>query len=136
MADFEINEGRLNAHVMSQLDKFARSFVRQVAVEAKTLAPVRSGNLKGKISADPVRRVGPWRIETGVTSAAKYSAPVHEGARPHVIRARNAPVLSFFWPKVGRRVAFKSVNHPGNAPNPFLTKAVDVVTSSDPRIEL
>lgn len=51
----------------------------------------------------------------------------HEGTEPHVIEARNAPRLVFFWPKVGAVVSFKRVNHPGTKPNRFLTNALAVL---------
>lgn len=138
MADAEvaIDEAKLRETTMGQLEVFASGFVSRVATTARDIVPVRSGQLKSLIRAQPVRRVGPWTIESGVESLARHSAPVHEGARPHVIRARNAPALRFFWPKVGRVVFFKRVNHPGNAPQPFLTRAVHRVASADPRITL
>jgi hypothetical protein len=42
-----------------------------------------------------------------------------EGTRPHVIRARNAQALHFYWAKMGQDVFFKSVQHPGTKPNDF-----------------
>lgn len=51
----------------------------------------------------------------------------HEGTVPHVIAARNAPRLVFFWRKVGRVVSFKRVNHPGTKPNRFLLRALNVL---------
>lgn len=42
------------------------------------------------------------------------ASTTNTGARPHVIRARNARTLAFYWPKVGRMVFPVSVNHPGN----------------------
>lgn len=38
---------------------------------------------------------------------------LESGSRPHIIKAKNAPSLYFFWPKVGHFVSFKQVNHPG-----------------------
>lgn len=134
MADIEINETRLRDQVMGDLETFTRGFVNAAAAQAQKDAPERTGNLKRLIKPDAVRRVGPWTLASGVSSLARYSAPVHEGARPHVIRARNAAALSFFWPKVGRQVFFKSVNHPGNAGQPFLRNAVHAVAAADPRI--
>lgn len=46
------------------------------------------------------------------------AATTDKGARPHVIRARNAPMLRFWWAKGPRGAGiyhFLSVNHPGNA---------------------
>lgn len=51
----------------------------------------------------------------------------HEGTQPHVIAARRKPRLVFFWPKVGRVVSFKRVNHPGTKPNRYLTDALRVL---------
>lgn len=134
MAEVRIDRPELNAQVMARLEIFHNAFTRQVVTTAQSLAPVRSGTLKTAIRADASRRRGPWKIDGGVSVNVPYAAAVHEGARPHIIRARRAPVLSFFWPKVGRQVFFKSVNHPGSRPNPFLRNAVHRVASADPRI--
>lgn len=60
----------------------------------------------------------------------------HEGTQAHVIRPRSvptsgkgsrrkaAPLLVFYWPKVGQVVGFPSVNHPGTRPNRYLTGAL------------
>ena len=133
MADVQIDEGALQQRVMDQLTTFVRGFVATAASTAKTTtAPRRTGYLASKISADPVRRVGPWSLASGITSAAEYSAPVHEGARPHVIRPRHARALRF---EINGRVVFaRRVNHPGNRPNAYLTNAVHRTVSADPRI--
>lgn len=133
MADLHIDEAALQADVMPKLETFAAAFVHRVVAEAKQLAPERSGNLKRLIVPDAVRRVGPWSLATGVSSLAEYSAPVHEGARPHVIRPRNARALRFEV-EGGRVVFARRVNHPGNRANPFLRNAVHRVASADPRI--
>jgi hypothetical protein len=49
---------------------------------------------------------------------------VDQGTKPHPIHAKNAPFLTFYWPKVGRIVHFKSVKHPGNKPYEFLEKGL------------
>lgn len=51
----------------------------------------------------------------------------HEGTQPHPIEARQAPMLVFYWPKAGRVVSFRRVNHPGTQPNRYLTNALDVL---------
>lgn len=53
----------------------------------------------------------------------------HEGTQPHIIRAKNAPMLVFYWARVGRTVAFKQVHHPGTKPNRFLINALKVLRS-------
>lgn len=133
MASLSIDEGALQTHVMGRLDLFAKGFVSTVSATAKSIAPVRTGRLKASIHPDPVRRSGPWRIDTGVSADAPYAAPVHQGARPHVIRPRNARVLRF---EVGSRIVFaRRVNHPGQRAQPFLSNAVHRVVSADPRID-
>lgn len=51
----------------------------------------------------------------------------HEGTPPHAIHGN--PLLVFFWPRVGRVVAFPRVNHPGTKPNRYLTEALEVLRS-------
>lgn len=49
----------------------------------------------------------------------------HEGTRPHVINGN--PFLVFYWPKVGKVVYLRRVNHPGTRPNRFLVDALDAI---------
>lgn len=89
----------------------------------------RPGTLRDSI----VKRV-PQGGPKGVTVQVGSNDPIaylhHEGTVPHVIQARRRPMLVFYWPKVGRVVAFKSVNHPGTDPNRYLTDALAVVIGS------
>lgn len=50
---------------------------------------------------------------------------LESGSRAHVITARNAPALSFFWEKLGRRVSFRSVNHPGFVGRSYMQSSLD-----------
>jgi hypothetical protein len=59
-------------------------------------------------------------IQFDAGSDVDYTLFVDQGTKPHVIKAKNAPYLVFFWPKVGRVVHFKSVHHPGNKAYGFL----------------
>lgn len=82
----------------------------------------RSGQLRDSI----VKRIRePGVVEVG--SEDPIALLHHEGTPPHVITGN--PRLVFFWPKVGRVVAFPKVNHPGTRPNPYLVKALDVLRS-------
>lgn len=82
------------------------------------------------VSGDTARSVSVRQRSSGdvIGYRAEATTPQatfrEEGTRPHTIRARNAPVLRFFWPKVGRVVFFKQVNHPGNRPMPWFGPAV------------
>lgn len=53
------------------------------------------------------------------------AATLERGSRAHVITAVNAPALVFFWEKLGRVVAFKSVNHPGFEGRSYMQSTLD-----------
>ena len=122
---FRINVAQLGAEVGPILARKAASITRRIVAQARQNAPVRTGNLARSIEADPIRFVGPFRIDTGVTAHANYAAAVHEGTRPHVIRPRVARALRFEMD--GRVVFAKSVQHPGTRARPFLRNAADEV---------
>jgi len=98
----------------------------KVKVEAKRLVGVKTGNLRDHIVKRVVEERGLPAVIVGVDKVP-YAFWHHQGTEPHVIRAKNAPLLVFFWKKVGRVVAFKQVNHPGTKPNPFLVNALRVL---------
>lgn len=121
-----------------ELKSWSRVFLRRkneefsskLVAAAKQEAPRRSGRLAAHIKPSPVRFTGPYRAEGGAeidTREVPYAGFVRWGTRPHVIRARRAPALRFYWDKVGRVVFFKSVNHPGTKPNPFMERALSRV---------
>ena len=84
---------------------------------AQGRVPVDTGNLKNSIGQD-IDDDG-LGFEAGPT--ANYGAAVEYGAAPHVIKARNAKAL--FWPDAEHPV--KKVNHPGNAPQPYMRPAFE-----------
>lgn len=115
------------------LYKHLNRTAEQVRNRARELCPVKDGGLRGSIArqirllnGEPIALVG---------SNKEYAAAVHNGSRPHVIRAKKGKALSFAWAsapsglKAGRngKYAFKFVNHPGTTANPFLQKALDEV---------
>lgn len=46
----------------------------------------------------------------------------NDGTRPH--RIEGNPLLSFYWPKIGRRVTVRYVNHPGNKATHWFDEAM------------
>jgi len=56
---------------------------------------------------------------------AVVAKTLESGSKPHLIVARNAPALVFFWEKLGRVVAFKSVNHPGFPGRSYMQSTLD-----------
>lgn len=132
-ARIEINEGRLEQQTGTIFRGFHRSLTRRIANQARADVPVRTGNLGRSIGELP-QQYRPFHVDGGVEATADYAAAVHEGSKPHVIRARNAQFLRF---EIYGRVIFrKSVNHPGTRARPFLRNAGKRVASADPAIEL
>jgi len=81
------------------------------------IAPFKTGKLRSQITTG---RKGRWaggvEINVGANpnrSIRGYAMSTEVGAAPHRIVAHREPYLKFFWPKVGRVVRFRSVNHPG-----------------------
>lgn len=95
----------------------------RVKIRARSYAPRVTGNLADHIVKRLVHLNGGPAVIVG-PQGVSYAKWVHEGTQPHVIYARRAPRLVFFWPKVGRVVAFPKVNHPGTKPNRFLLRAL------------
>lgn len=104
-------------------EKLTQLVVKKVAFDtvaaAQAAAPVDTGNLKNSIGQDfDDDGLG---FEAGPT--AEYGAAIEFGARPHKIYARNGGVLVF--PYGGVLQFRRSVNHPGNAPQPYMRPAFE-----------
>lgn len=103
--------------------RYLRSLGEAVATAAAVQAPVDSGRLRASI------RVEQNASNVRVVADTSYAAAVHEGAKPHVITPKRARMLRFPT-KAGEVVFAPQVNHPGNAPNPFLLRALQQVVRS------
>ncbi len=112
----------------SQMVRFLRETTRETVNVAKTQSlsgiPVDTGLLRNSIRHDHIRIQG-MRATTFVSADQNYAAAVHDGTRPHLIRAKNKKALAF--KKGGKTVFVKQVNHPGTKPNPFLFRAAKQV---------
>lgn len=131
---FDYDEPGAAAQVGPILRRVHSSLTRQIANDARARVPVLTGTLGRSIREDPQVQRSPFHVSGGVTAHAHYAAPVHEGSRPHIIRARNAQALHFWWN--GREVFVKSVHHPGSRARPFLRNAGQAVVHRDARIRL
>lgn len=107
------------------LTRFLESYARRVVAEAVMRSPVKTGNLRRSIHAEPVKATGPFTAEVSVEAAANYAMFVHEGSRPHLIRPKSKKALRFEVD--GREVFAKHANHPGTKPRPFLRNAMEAV---------
>jgi hypothetical protein len=119
--------GNLGDALRKDLDRQMRRVGQEVAAdmtaELRRTTPVITGDLYSSITSRYV--VTPERVVIDFEADAPYAQYVIEGTRPHVIRATNRRSLSFYWPKIGGQAFFKSVNHPGNQPNPFWRTVFD-----------
>lgn len=105
----------------------------QVAAHAVRLAP-KPGQGRGYATGETaasIRVNGPERGRLGpeatVSSNTDHATDLHEGTKPHIIKAKPGSKMVFFWRKAGRVVMKKKVYHPGTPANPFLLKALRIV---------
>lgn len=100
---------------------------RRVLDRARVLVGVSSGTLlaSGRRSTGQ-GPLGPYAdVIFGVPGITSYLADHMFGAPPHVIRPRRRKALRYI--QNGRVVFARRVHHPGNKPNPFLTRALGVL---------
>lgn len=98
----------------------------EVQLRAVQGAPMKTGATKASIRFSLGHDLGELSSSVGV--GTRQGLLVHQGTRPHLIRARNPTGhLAFFWPKVGHTVYPRQVRHPGIKANPFLTDALQKV---------
>jgi hypothetical protein len=101
---------------------------QRVQEASKMQAPIKTGCLRGSI-VKRFERTDTGDIAVRIVSdttpcnprRASYSLFVHEGTPPHRIEGR--PLLAFDWPNgpTGGMFFATFVNHPGTAPNRFLS---------------
>jgi hypothetical protein len=118
--DVDINEGRARAIAISRSLPAVTATTRKILNRAKVLAPVDTGRLRSSGRMDiKVTSFGPTGV---VTFPVRYAQWVHDGTRPHIIRARRKKVLKF---RVGGQVIYRPlVHHPGTRARPFLERAM------------
>lgn len=124
----DISEGRARAIAISRSLPEVTKVTRKILNRAKVLAPVDTGRLRSSGRMDiKITHFGPTGV---VTFPVRYAQFVHDGTRPHVIRARKKKVLRF---AVGGKVLYRPVvHHPGTQARPFLTRAlVEVAPQSN-----
>ena len=107
--------------MMRELGVAVRKVLIKLDTDAKKEAPVNRQSGGGHLRQS-IRHfiTGPasGKVEVG----ADYGIFVHEGTRPHTIRAINKKVLAN---KRTGQFFGKVVKHPGTRANPFLKRAVD-----------
>ena len=120
---------RVAAIIRPDVERSMETKVRRVTAAARRLAPKKTGKLRASIRMD--RRDAQGRFSVGgrariasyeVSANTPYAGYVHNGTRPHIIRVRNARVLTD-----GVNFFGQVVRHPGTRPQPFLTQALKQV---------
>lgn len=93
--------------------------------DASATAPQETGALRAGHALDLGHHGVDRDLEARIIAVPPHAIFVIKGTKPHVIKAKRAPKLVFFWRKVGRVVSFASVNHPGTKANNYLDRALD-----------
>lgn len=104
----------------------AKELVDRGAELSRKMAPSghkrdsRTGKLKNSIHTRMLSRTsGEWYAE------ARHALAIERGAAPHEISGQ----VTFFWDNQGRwwNPGSNTINHPGNAPQPYLLPAYQIV---------
>ncbi|HEX8321641.1 hypothetical protein [Longimicrobium sp.] len=106
--------------------------VNRLAMEAVFRIRGLANRRSGVMTAGMHYKKGTWSrgIQFDAGSDVGYTLFVDQGTKPHPIKPKNpGGVLTFYWPKVGRVVHFKSVQHPGNKPYKFLERGLEAALS-------
>jgi hypothetical protein len=125
----ELERSRVLAVGVSHAAPLVFKVTRMVSNRSAQLAPVRTGALRA--SRRMTMRARPQSVTGTVSYTRKYATWVHEGTPPHVIRPKRKRYLSFYWPKVGHRVVFRYVSHPGTKGQPFLRQALQEIAPAE-----
>lgn len=104
-----------------------RRVTRRILNRSAVLCPVDTGRLRASGRMD--FKNSPQGPTGTVTYPVKYAAIVHNGSRPHIIKAKRGKALKFEMN--GRIVIVKSVRHPGSRGRPFLRIAAQEIAASE-----
>lgn len=110
--------------IYAPLDMAFSYTVENIVSRAKSDAPVRTGRLKNSIRSERVARymarVKADARDTG--RSGSYAASQEFGSRPHEIKAKNKPMLQFWWERESVWFVGPRVRHPGTDPQEFISK--------------
>lgn len=96
--------------------------LRTLEFRARQSAGIKTGRLRADIETRKRTVVDGLQGEVG-NWGTRYAAAHHEGAQPHVIVPRPENKLGrLVFTVNGRKVFATRVQHPGNRPNPYLSR--------------
>lgn len=111
-----------------------REWARDVAAdEAKYIrraAPSKTGKFRRTIQPYSRAFIIGVKFEPYGRLGLKLKDWIIRGTRPHIIRARRAKALRFYWRRAWR--FYKWVRHPGVKPNPFIERGAKAFS---PRVQ-
>lgn len=130
-ADLAAALRQLQQQLAKRLEQATETVARTLEQKLTDEAPISPG-YPGAPEPGRLRRSIRFDLSGSVASfvASQVAEFVIGGTEPHEIFARNAPVLHFYWAKVGGFVSFARVSHPGTKPNDFRMPAVDATTGA------
>lgn len=111
----------MSGFAKTEIERFLYRVGSEVVNEAKEIAPRQTSNLARDIQ---VVRTAKNEVVIGNTKLAEYALFVHNGTKPHTIKAKNKKALKTPF---GYK---KSVKHPGTKANPYLLNALKSYTNS------
>lgn len=119
-ATVRLDSSWLLAVAASRVSPHVAETTRLALNRMRVTAPKRTGRMANSLKM--TMRVRRTSVVGIITASPKYTVPVHEGTRPHIIRARRKRALKFH----GRNgvVIVKSVQHPGTKARPFMFRSL------------
>ena len=104
-----------------------RRLEKETVWRQRQRAGVKTGALRTSVTSRRHRAGANGNLSFDAGSWTVHYAIIHElGSKPHIILPKNPTgKLVFFWPKVGRVVSFKAVQHPGTPAYRFLNEGLE-----------
>lgn len=123
--DFKGRFARATDQLLEDRRDQARDLARRHVEVARDEAPKDTGDFARGIRFKTFRK-GLDSLGYTLSDPQPLGKFIRLGTKPHLITPRGSGYpLRFFWKKVGRNVAFYSVNHPGTKPNPYMERATN-----------
>ena len=131
-SEFDAVLERIVGTKTTQLNELVKDVSEILTGTLKTEAPVSasvgtSAGVGGRLRESLVFQTGYLGATLEGVGYARY---VIAGTRPHWIQHRVARALVFYWERMGARVVFSKVRHPGTKPNDFRRRGLDLAIST------
>jgi hypothetical protein len=125
----DLNAATVRSVAMGVTSPHVADTTRRTLNRSRVLTPVRTGNLRA--SQRMTMKVRPTYVVGTVETRVKYAHFVHDGTRPHIIRARRPGGYLRFQVASGQVLFRRMVRHPGTKSRPFMRTALFEVAGAD-----